>query len=199
MSIDSHLLHEAKHLLEAMDKQADNILPHELADIVKFHSKGAAAAALASAWIPGAGGAAAVLTSAGFIWSMYGRIGSKIGLPFGSNILKSLASGVATNLATSVVGAIALSTVLSLVPGLGSVGSSVIMGATCYALTLASGYIYLKILTKLFSAKVDLSNVTEQELKDMAAAAAKDSDIKDVIKEAKADFNSKKKQGEFNK
>lgn len=128
---------------------------------------------------------------------MYGRIGTKIDLPFGSNVLKSLASGVATNVAASVVGIIVLSTALSFIPGLGNLGASLIMGATCYALTLASGYIYLKIMTKLFKKGVDLSTVSEQELKDMAAAAAKESDVQDIIKEAKADFHAKKKQGEF--
>ena len=80
---------------------------------------------------------------------MYGRIGTKIDLPFGSNVLKSLASGVATNVAASVVGIIVLSTALSFIPGLGNLGASLIMGATCYALTLASGYIYLKIMKLL--------------------------------------------------
>ena len=197
MSIDEHLLREAQHLVEAMDKKVDDLFPHEIADIVKFHSKGAAAAALASAWIPGVGGTAAVATSAGFIWSMYARIGKKIGLPLGKNVLKSLAAGVATNLAAAVVGAIALSTALSFIPGLGSIGASVIMGATCYALTLASGYVYLKIMTKLFKKGIDLSTVSEQELKDMAASAAKESDVREFIKEAKADFREKKKQGEF--
>jgi hypothetical protein len=104
MGIDEQLLHQAKHLVEAMDKTVDDALPHEIADIVKFHAKGAAAAALASAWIPGVGAAAAVAASAGFIWSMYGRIGAKIELPFGQNVLKSLASGAATNVAGGVVG-----------------------------------------------------------------------------------------------
>ena len=197
MSIDDDLLREAQHLIEAMDKEVDELFPHEIADIVKFHSKGAAAAALVTAWIPGAGGTAAAATSAGFIWLMYARIGKKIGLPFGNNVLKSLAAGVATNLAAAVVGAIALSTALSFIPGLGSIGASVIMGATCYALTLASGYVYLKIMTKLFRKGIDPSTISEQELKDMAASAAKESDVREVIKEAKEDFRAKKKQGEF--
>lgn len=197
MGIDEQLLHQAKHLVEAMDKTVDEALPHEIAEIVKFHSKGAAVGALASAWIPGAGAAAAVAASAGFIWTMYGRIGSKIGLPFGQNVLKTLASGAATNLAGSVVGIVALSTVLSFVPGLGNIGASVIMGATCYAISLASGYVYLKIMAKLFAKGVDLSTISEQELKDLVAAAAKDSDVREIIKGAKADFHSKKKQGEF--
>jgi uncharacterized protein (DUF697 family) len=197
LNVGGLLLGQAMKLVKAMDRAADRSLPHEIADIVKFHSKGAAAAALASAWIPGAGGAAAAVTSGGFIWTMYGRIGSKIGLPFGKNVLKSLASGVATNLAASVAGVIAVSTALSFIPGLGSVGASVIMGATCYALTLASGYIYLKIMTVLFSKGVDLSKVSEEELKGLAASAAKDADVRDVIREAKAEFRVKKKQGEF--
>lgn len=198
MNINEILLHQSKHLVEAMDKAVDDALPQEIAEVVKFHSKGAAVAALASGWIPGAGGVAAVATSAGFIWSMYGRIGSKIGLPFGKNVLKSLASGVATNLAASVVGAITVSTALSLVPGIGSISADLIMGATCYALTLASGYVYLKIMTKLFTKRIDLSTVSEQELKDMAASTAKESDIREVLKHAKSDFKTMKKQGEFN-
>jgi len=197
MSVDGLLLGQARNLVSAMDKTVDSALPEQISEIVKFHSKGAAVAALGSGWIPGAGGVAATAISAGFIWSMYGRIGAKIGLPFGKNVLKSVASGVATNLASAVVGLLVVSSALSLVPGIGSVGASVILGATCYALTLASGYVYLKIMTKLFAKGVDLSTVSEQDLKDMAASAARDSDVGDVIKEAKADFRRQKKQGAF--
>lgn len=197
MDSDSFLLQQARRLVEAMDQVADECMPHEIAKIVEFHSKGAAIAALASGWIPGVGGVTAAATSGGFIWTMYGRIGKKIGLPFGNNVLKSLASGVATNLAVYVVGAVALSTAFSLFPALGNIGSSVIMGAACYALTLASGYVYLKIMTKLFSGKVDFSTVSEQELKDMAYSMSQGSDIKQVIKEAKSDFRKKRKKGEF--
>lgn len=197
LDVGGLLLRQAITLVKAMDRAADRSLPHEIAGIVKFHSKGAAAAALASAWIPGAGGAAATVTSAGFIWSMYSRIGAKLGLPFRKNVLKSLASGVATNLAAAVAGVIAMSTLLTFFPGLGNVAATVIMGATCYALTLASGYIYLKIMTKLFSNGVDLTKVSEKELKELAASAAKDADVQDVIKEAKVEFRARKKQGEF--
>ncbi len=196
--VDEALIHQARYLLLAMDKTADGALPNEIAEIVKFHSKAAAATALASAWIPGGGGVAAALISAGFIWTMYGRIGTKIGVPFGKNVLKSLASGAATNLAGAVVGSVAISTALSLIPGLGSVGASVIMGATAYAICLASGYIYLKILTRVFAKGSDYSTLSEQELKDMIASAAKESDVQEIIKGAKADFRTMNKQGAFN-
>lgn len=191
------LLEQATKLVEAMDKTVDDNLPQSLAEIVKFHSKCAAVAALSSAWVPGAGGAAATFACAGFIWTMYARIGAEIDLPISKNILKSLASGVATNIASYVVGMIALSTAFSLVPGIGNIGASVIMGGTCYALTLASGYVYLKIMTQLFSKGIDPTTVNEQELKNIAKTVASDSDVKDVIKQAKEEFKFKQEQGEF--
>ena len=197
MSMDGHLLHAAKHLVEVMDKTVDDVLPYEIAEIIKFHSKGAAAAALAGAWVPGAGGAIAVTTSAGFIWSMYGRIGQKLGLPFSSNLLKTLASGIATNLASAYVGTIVISTFLSFIPGLGSVGASIIMGSTCYALTLVSGYVFLKIMTTLFTKGVDLSSISEDELQNLATSAAKEGDTQDLFEDAKAEFKEKKSKGEF--
>jgi hypothetical protein len=54
---------------------------------------------VSSGWVPGFGGLAAAGISARFIWTMYGRINSKIGLPFSENVVKSIATGIATNLA----------------------------------------------------------------------------------------------------
>jgi hypothetical protein len=184
-------------IVAAIDKTVDDNLPQNIAEIVKFHSKGAAVAALASAWVPGVGGVAATTASAGFIWTMYARIGTEINLPISQNILKTVASGVATNIASYVVGMIALSSVFSIVPGIGNMGASILMGGTCYALTLASGYVYLKIMTQLFSQGIDPTTLSEQELKDIAKTVASGSDVKDVIKEAKEEFKSKKEKGEF--
>lgn len=195
--LDDMLLGQATKLVEVMDKAVDDNLPQDIAEIIKFHSKGAAVAALGSAWVPGAGGAAATVACAGFIWTMYGRIGSEIGLTFSKNVLKSLASGVATNVASYVVGMIALSTAFSFVPGLGNIGASVIMGGTSYALTLASGYVYLKIMTQLFSKGIDPTTLSEKELKNIAKNVASDSDVKDVIRNAKEEFKSKEEKGEF--
>lgn len=197
MDIDHKLLHQAKELLEAMDKTADDNLPKDIAEIVKFHAKGATAAALASAWIPGAGGTAAVVTCAGFIWTMYGRIGAKIDLPISNNILKTLAFGAATNLAAGAIGAVLVSSAISFIPGLGNVGASVIMGGVAYALTLASGFVYLKTMTALFKKGLDPTKLSEEELKGVAKDVSKDSDVKDLLQQARKDFKSKKKDGEF--
>jgi uncharacterized protein (DUF697 family) len=192
MSSNHHLFHAAKELVETLNKAVDDNLPAEIAEIVKTHSAGAAAASVAAGWIPGAGGLAAAGICAGFIWTMYGRINSKIGLPITENIVKSLATGVATNLASGLVGALVVQTVISLFPGIGSFAAAAIAGTTGYALTLASGYVYLKLLTKLFLAGKDPTKMDESSLKEEASRVAATENMKDVISSAKAEFKSSK-------
>jgi len=193
MSSNHHILHAAKELVETLNKAVDDNLPAEIADIVKTHSAGAAAASVAAGWIPGGGGLAAAATCGVFVWTMYGRINSKIGLPMTENIIKSLATGVATNLASGFIGALVLETVFSLVPGLGSIAAATIAGATGYALTLASGYVYLKLLTKLFLAGNDPTNMDESSMREAARNVAASENMKDVISSAKADYKPSSK------
>ena len=180
------LLTTMRHL----DRSVDSCTPQEIADIIKFHSKGATAAGVAAGWVPGAGGAAATVISAGFIWTMYGRINSKIGLTFSKSILKTLASGIATNLAGYLVGSLVLNAVFSFIPGLGNIAASAIAGGVCYALTLASGIVYLKILTNIFSAGVDPTSVDIDTLKNMAKDIASDINMKEIYEEAKEEVKN---------
>ncbi len=182
------VLTAAKALVKSMDKAADDNLPYEIAQIVKDHSKGAAVAAVAAGWIPGAGAVAAVAVSAGFIWTMYGRINHELEVPFSENVMKSLASGVATNLAAGVVGGLVMSAALSMLPGLGSVGASAVAGATCYALTIASGYVYLKVLTNVFRAGTDPTTMSADDLKRAAKDVAAKEDMKSVVRDAKSAY-----------
>lgn len=193
MSSDHHILHAAEQLVHALNKAVDENLPAEIAEIVKTHSAGAAAAGVAAGWIPGAGGLAAAAVCAGFVWTMYGRINSRIGLPLSDNIVKSLATGVATNLATGFVGALVLGTVFSFIPGLGSIGAAAIAGGTGYALTLAAGYVYLKLLTKLFLSGKDPTKMDEDSLKEAARSTAASENIKDVISSAKSAYKERSK------
>lgn len=66
----------------SIDKQADNLLPQQIVDIVKTHSK----LAVASSWIPIPG--ADLAAGAASIWEMYLRINKKIDVPFGENIIQ---------------------------------------------------------------------------------------------------------------
>lgn len=188
MSSNHHILHAAKHLVEAINKSIDVDLPQEIADIVKTHATGAAAAGVGAGWIPGAGGLAMAAISAGFIWTMYGRINSKIGLPMTDNLVKSLATGVATNLATGFVGALIVQTIFSLFPGIGSIGASAVAGGTGYALTVGSGYVYLKLLTKLFISGKDPTKMDESSLKKAAHDVTENENVNEVMSAAKAAY-----------
>ena len=178
------LLEAAIELVEKFDNVADKLLPNQIVETIKFHSKGAAISGVASGWIPGAGGLALVGVTASFIWGMYIKINNYLGISFSENLVKSIGSGIATNLASYAVASIAVSTVLSLIPGLGSVGASAIVGTTSYALTLASGYVYIKLLASLSK----IENVNEGTLKSKAKEIIENENITDILKKAKVSY-----------
>ena len=65
------------------------------------------------------------------------------------------------------------------------------MSATLYALTLTSGYVYLKALTAMLRRK---ENLTDTQLKNSVESFLSEnvSDIKNFIKEAKRNYKSEK-------
>lgn len=180
---DSHLLHTAIHLVEALDKEADQYLPNEIAEVVKLHSK----LAVGAAWIPIPG--ADLAAGAATIWSMYVRINNKLGFSLKENVLKTVASGVATNLA-GYVGMSAAGSLLKFIPGLGTIGGAVAASACQYALTLGSGYVYLKALCLLADRQgpninfSGLGSAVKEVLKD-------ESSIKSFMNEAKTEYKKK--------
>ncbi len=194
--LDSLVLKTSVKLVKSLDRSTDKNLPNELADIVKFHTKGATAGALAGA-IPGVGAVISFLTSAGFIWSMYARINKEIGIELSENILKTIASGIITNLGASIIGSVVVGSVLSVIPFVGSIGAIVVVGATVYGLTMASGIVYLKIMTNIFEAGEDPSKLSLDAMKNIAKEISQEFDIKGFMEEAKKEFKDKKDSGEF--
>jgi hypothetical protein len=197
MSADHMLIHQASELLKYIDEASEEILPEEIVSIVKFHARGAAASALASGFVPGVGETIALGICAGFIWTMYIRINDKVGLPLEKNVLRTLASGVATNIAGNVVIYAVLGTALSFIPGIGSVGSSVIAGATCYAVCLTAGYVYLRVLTTLCEKGVTTSELTSNELHDVVQKETSSHESLELLKKAQGEFHDLHKQGVF--
>lgn len=177
--IDDHLMHAAIHLVKSLDKQADNLLPRKIADVVKLHSK----LAVGSAWIPVPG--ADVAAGAVTIWTMYTRINNKIGLTLKDNVLKTIASGVATNLA-SYAAMSGVASAMKFIPGIGTIGGAVIMSASLYAITLTSGWVYLKALCLL--AEHDGPNLDMSKLGEAVQEVLKDATVKTLIKEAKKEY-----------
>ena len=74
--VDDKLLKSSIKLVKFMDKEADKLLPQEIVDVVKLHSK----LAVGSAWIPIPG--ADIAAGAATIWGMYVRINNKIRIAF---------------------------------------------------------------------------------------------------------------------
>lgn len=174
------LISTATKLVKLLDKGADSMLPQKIVDVVKLHSK----LAVASAWIPVTG--VDVAAGAASIWGMYIRINNKIGLSVKDNVVKTVASGVLTNLA-GYVAATGVASAIKLIPGVGWLAGAVAMSATQYALTLASGYVYLKALTAM--AEKNGKNLDMSGLSDAVKQVLKDKGtISEIIDAAKKNY-----------
>lgn len=175
------LFQVAKELVVILDKTADATLPKQIVDVVKLHAK----LAVGSAWIPVPG--ADVAAGAANIWSMYARINGKINIPLKENVLKSIGAGVATNL-TSYIAVSGVASALKFIPGIGSVGGALLMSASLYAVTLVSGWVYLKALC--IAAKRDGANIKASDFKIAIDEVLSNKNlIKNLIKVAKNDYS----------
>lgn len=179
MNAEKKLLEVAVDLVKLLNKEADKRLPKELADAVKLHST----LAVGSAWIPVPG--ADVAAGAANIWGMYIRINTKIGIPVKENILKTIGAGVATNLASYMTTA-GVASLLKLT-GVGYFMSAAIMSASLYAITLASGFVYLKALTTL--ARKSSGNLNISDIPKAVNDVLKEKNIiKEFIDSAKKEY-----------
>jgi hypothetical protein len=197
--IEERLLRAGYQLMMAMDRAVDSSMPEDLSAIIKTHAKVGAVAALGTAWLPGAGGVVANLAAMGTIWTMYARINDRIGLPFSRNKVRSLASGVAVNMAAYFVASTVFSTAFSMFPGMGTFGASSLMTGLAYVLTMASGFVYIKILTRIFSLGVDPTSLSVDQLKEAMQFVFDHEDVKAVVKDAKQAFKSSVSRGEIKK
>jgi len=180
------LYEAAVALVTVLDKTAEQLLPQEIVDVVKLHSKLAVGSALIP--VPGAD----VAAGAANIWTMYGRVNSKVGISIRDNVLKTVGSGVVTNLASYMVMA-GLGSAIKAIPGLGTVTGTALMSASLYAVTLASGYIYVKALTLLANkgnGSIDITQI-DSAVKDILKNKEV---IKNFIKAAKSDFKNNKNE-----
>jgi uncharacterized protein (DUF697 family) len=186
---EGHLIKAATELAQALNRLADDSLPRKLAELVKLH----AGIAVASAFIPIPG--ADVAAAGANIWTMYVRINKELDLPFGENALKSLAAGVVTNLAGAAAGFMVVGSALKFLPGLGTLGGAAVMAGTTYAITVASGIVYMKAVAQLLSAK-SADKVSEADLKAAADEIIRDkASIQAILKDAKKDYKEEKKAG----
>ena len=180
------LYEAAVALVTVLDKTAEQLLPQEIVDVVKLHSKLAVGSALIP--VPGAD----VAAGAANIWTMYGRVNSKVGISIKDNVLKTVGSGVVTNLASYMAMA-GLGSAIKAIPGIGTLTGTALMSASLYAVTLASGYIYVKALTLLANKGNGSIDITQIDAAVKEILGNKEV-IKNFIKAAKSDFKNNKNE-----
>lgn len=178
-------------VIKKTDDLADQIYPEEIVDIVKLHAKLATASALIP--IPGVD----LIASATSIWSMYVRLNNKLEIPFKENAMKTIVSGISTNLLGYVV-SLGVGSGLKLIPGVGTIVGTTIMLAGLYATTLASGWIYIKVLTLLAQKNGGLISFEgfQSEIKNFMVNNK--GEIKEFIKSATVFYRKNKKNLKVN-
>ena len=192
-------------LLEVSKQYIEEVDAKEIENIVAQNSVAAAIAGVGAGWLPGAGGLAASAAWVAAIWTLYMRINKALGIRWKGNVVKSIASAMLTNILAAAGGlilAIVGASILSLVPGLGTAGAVIIDGMIGYITVFASGILYLKMLTLLFKAKGDIRNIEEigeADIKNYVDETVKESNMNDIINEAKDSYKAAKKEGKFDK
>lgn len=176
-------------------KKGVYITGEELVSLVKTHSAGAAASMMAAGAVPGAGSTIAMGIEIGFVWSMYYRICGKLKINIKKNVLKSLGSALITNMGAAVASELIAGTVLSLIPGIGTIGAAAVNGLMGYSLTYYSGIVFMNLLTRVFKAGASPESMTEAQMKDMMSGITKDVKFADIKDEAKQGFKDRKKDG----
>ncbi len=179
-----HVIEVAAHglfdALKGIHEVNEKTFGKEVAQIINSSAIGSTVAGLASGWVPGVGGTIASGICIGFVWRMYLQINKKVGLSLEDTIVRTIASGMITNLIGVIVGSLILQGLFSLFPGIGTVSAVIVMAGVCYAITLASGILYIKILTKIFIRQKQ-KNISAQDLKEKYANIDKE-EIKNLLK-----------------
>ncbi len=137
MLSDPHdALEGAKHLLENVDSDP------KIREILVTHS--CISAALALLPLPAASVGACMVN----IYGMYMRINAALGVPFGKNVVRSVAGMIAANFSGMITRSVGLvaSEVLKIIPGIGSIAGGLLGTAVLYSVTGVQGKIYCEWL-----------------------------------------------------
>ncbi|MBK1986785.1 hypothetical protein A0J48_004375 [Sphaerospermopsis aphanizomenoides BCCUSP55] len=170
--MSNHIIfHAAKEGYENLQLFGDEPKARELSNVIKQHALLGTAAGIIP--VPGADIAALVANT----WTMYVRINNVVGVSFGDNVLKSIASGIIANLASLIPGialAIGTGSLLKFIPGIGTAGGIVVAAAANVAVMYVAGNVYLKSLEILIHSDKPL---TEENIKMAAEQISKDKDF----------------------
>jgi len=175
----------------SMKELGKDVNAEQLGEIVKQHAFTGALSG-AGAALPGAGAIIATGAAATSILAMYVRIAKALGVTFEDGALKALASGVVADLSATVITNVALAAAVSFIPGFGQIGASVLSMIGNFTLVYVAAYIFIKMLSNLLKADREISNLSGEELKNYAASITSETNMKDIVKEAKKQYKENK-------
>lgn len=171
----------------------------EISQTINQYAVASAIASVGIAFVPGAGGVAAALTQAGFVWSTYVKINRILGVSMTDEFAKFIGTAFITNLMTQygiVLIGHAFAQVISNIPLIGGFLAAIAEASIGYVLIYACAFLYLKLICKMVgkdgSIQVpDNKGDAEKTIKELM----KDEDILSILKEAKEQFNAVRSEG----
>lgn len=199
--MNDHFLFAAINALreEALKPFSDKQLEEVNQTINKFAVYSAASGLLANV-VPSIGGLAAAVTQTTLIWVMYVRINKALDINMSEHVAKFIGSAVLTNLVinagTLLIG-YTLATVMSFIPILGQITAAAVDGALGFVIIYVAAVLYLKILTRVMKLKGTIElNGTEEET-EIVKKIIKETDLKNLICEAKNQYKFAKQNGDI--
>lgn len=203
MSIPTGALAKALQDLDrSMRNSLDGTKLEAIKDTIGNYAIAAAIASSVAGVAPGFAGVAATLAQAGFVWATYVKINQTLGISMSENTAKFIGSAIVTNLLTSAGAFVAVligSSILSLIPGVGTAASVALNMALGYTIIHVSAIIYLKLITRLMQPDGTLKVSESDDTKHIIRDIINESDIKDMVKEGKAAFKQAKKDGSLDR
>ena len=202
MNIAPFLAKACQELDKAMQGTLDGTKIACISETISGYAIVAAIASGVAGVAPGFAGVAAALTQAGFVWATYVKINKTLDISMSENTAKFIGSAIVTNLITNAGAFVAVlvgSSILSIIPGVGTAAAIALNAALGYTIVYVSAIIYLKLITRMMQPDGTLKVSESDDTKHIIRNIIKESNIKDMVKEGKAAYKQAKKDGSFDK
>ena len=199
MNIHPGILAKAlQDLDKSMRHSLDGTKIEQIKDTIGDYAIAAAVASGVAGVAPGFAGVAAALTQAGFVWATYVKINKTLGISMSENTAKFIGSAIVTNLITNAGAFVAVligSSILSIIPGVGTAAAIALNAALGYTIVYVSAIIYLKLITRMMQPDGTLKVSESDDTKHIIRNIIKESNIKDIVKEGKAAYKQARREG----
>lgn len=185
-------------LNEAMKGTLDGSKIENIKETINAFAIASAIASMAAGAIPGVAGVVAALTQAGFVWATYIKINKTLGISMSEHTAKFIASAIVTNIITN-AGALLLAyagaAIISCIPVIGQVGSSVIDGALGFIIIYVAAIIYLNLITEMVQSNGSIKVAESDDTKHIIQDIIKKNNLEDMIKEGRNAYKKAKADG----